>query len=262
MVMEIVVSSSRGQGRGVAGSSPTAAASGPGGVGSAAGGQAGGARMRCRSFCFLEREGVQYTVFLVTYEAGPQRWRGYFSFRAAGEAGDEEARTADLFVESSERDIDERARGLGRPLMLALLESALHIRERSVAAAEGARESLREIIAKRAAEIAQDEPLDGEQHLSLARLRSLYESYRLDQVAHLVALMAPEDFRALVTTLLDGREIDFRTGDRFQLAMLVVQEIEQRLPLPPFEAWVADYLEHRETYRLYAHALHREGILP
>ena len=43
--------------------------------------------------------------------------------------------------------------------------------------------------------------------------------------------------------------------------MLVVQEIEQRLPLPPFEVWVADYLKHRETYRLYAHALHREGVL-
>ncbi len=264
--MEIVVSSSRRQGRDVAGASPGAAvpgaSSGPTGERGAAGGQAGTPRTRSRSFCFLEREGRQYTVFLVTYEVGPQQWRGYFSFRAAGDDGGEEVRTAELFVEPSERDIDERARGLGRPLMLALLESALHVHERSVTAAEGAQQSLREIIAKRAAEIAEEEPVDGEQYLSLDRLRSLYESYRLDQVAHLVALLAPEDFRALVTTLLEGREIDFRARDRFQLAMLVVQEIEQRLPLPPFEVWVADYLEHRETYRLYAHALHREGVLP
>jgi len=219
-------------------------------------------RMRSRSFCFLEHEGRQYTVFLVTYEAGPQHWRGYFSFRAADDAGGEEVRTAELFVEQSERDIDERARTLGRPLMQALLESALHVRARRMLAAEGARESLREIIAKRAAEIAKEEPADDEQYLSLDRLRSLYESYRLDQVAHLIALLPPEDFRSLVNTLLEGREIDFRARDRLQLAMLVVQELEQRLPLPPFEVWVTDYLEHRDTYRLYAHALHREGILP
>src|SRR5690606_15308028 len=117
-------------------------------------------------------------------------------------------RTADLFVERSEREIDERARGLGRPLMLALLESALHTYEQSAQAAEGARQSLRELLAKRASELAEEDPAEGEQHLSLARLRSLYDSYRLDQVAHLIGLLAPDDFQSLVARLLEGRVID------------------------------------------------------
>lgn len=219
--------------------------------------------VRSRSYCFLEREGRSYTVFLVTYPAGPRQWRGYFVFRAAGGDGSGlEVRTADLFMEPSEREIDERARGLGRPLIQALLESALHTHERNALAAESARKSLRDILTRRAAELAADEPAEPEQQLSLGRLRSLYESYRLDQVAHLIALIAPEDFRALVTRLLEGRKIDFRSRDRYQLAMLVVQEIERHLPLPPFEHWVGDYLAHREAYRQYAHALHREAVLP
>jgi hypothetical protein len=259
--MEIVVSSSRAQGRDGAAAGP-GAANGPTGERGAAVGQAGVPRMRSRSFCFVEREDQRYTVFLVTYEAGPRYWRGYFSFRPASDAGGEEFRTADLFIESSEQDIDERARGLGRPLILALLESALHVHERRKLATAGAQEALRTIIAKRAAEVAEEAPADADQHTSLDRLRSLYESYRLDQVAHLIALLPPEDFGALVNRLLEGREIDFRASDRLQLAMLVVQELERRLPLPPFEVWVADYLAHRETYRQYAHALHREGVLP
>lgn len=218
---------------------------------------------RSRSFCFIERQGRTYSVFLVTYPAGLRQWRGYFVFRAVGDDGAElEVRTADLFVERTEQEIDERARGLGRPLIQALLESALHTHERSALAAAKAQKSLRDMLARRAAELAADESPDAEQHLSLDRLRSLYESYRLDQVAHLIALIAPEDFRALVMRLLEGREVDFRSRDRYQLAMLVVQEIERRLPLPPFEHWVSDYLAHREIYRQYAHALHREAVLP
>src|SRR5690606_31735209 len=55
--------------------------------------------VRSRSYCFLEREGRSYTVFLVTYPAGPRQWRGYFVFRAAGGDGSGlEVRTADLFM--------------------------------------------------------------------------------------------------------------------------------------------------------------------
>jgi hypothetical protein len=93
-------------------------------------------------------------------------------------------------------------------------------------------------------------------------LHSLYDSYRLDQVTHLIALLDPDTFEEMVEILLEGRRIDFRARDRFQLAMSVVQELEQRLPLPPFETWVEDYLAHPAEYRRYTHALHREGTLP
>jgi hypothetical protein len=97
---------------------------------------------------------------------------------------------------------------------------------------------------------------------TLEELRSLYDSYRLDQVTHLIVLLDPDDFREVVEILLSGRRIDFRESDRFQLAMSVVQELERRLPLPPFEVWVADYLAHPDQYRRYAYELHRGAELP
>ena len=72
---------------------------------------------------------------------------------------------------------------------------------------------------------------------------------------------APEDFRALVDRFLDGKRIDFRTRDRFQMAMAVVQELERRLPLPPFEVWVEDFMAHADEYARYSHRLHRESEL-
>ena len=95
-----------------------------------------------------------------------------------------------------------------------------------------------------------------------ARLRSLYASYRLDQVVHLIALVRSEDFEAAVERILEGRRVDFDTDDQLQLAMLVVERIEALLPLPPFEVWVEDFLANRDRYRAYAHTLHREGRLP
>jgi hypothetical protein len=47
-----------------------------------------------------------------------------------------------------------------------------------------------------------------------------------------------------------------------QYAMMVVDHIEELLPLPDFETWARDFLDHPETYRLYTHTLHREGRLP
>jgi len=44
--------------------------------------------------------------------------------------------------------------------------------------------------------------------------------------------------------------------------MNVVQDLERRLPLPPFEIWVEDYLSHPDAYRAYAQALHRSDQLP
>ena len=71
--------------------------------------------------------------------------------------------------------------------------------------------------------------------------------------------MDADDFRELVEIRLDGRRIDFQARDRFQLAMIVVQDIERRMPLPPFETWVEDYLAHAEAYRDYTEALHGGG---
>lgn len=229
-------------------------------------------RLRCRSFCFLERDDGRWTVFLITYQRPDGQWRGYFTYRSAGvDAALGEIRTADLFVEASEADVDQRARGLGRPLLLALLGSALETHERRVGYSPELHAWFRAMLRQAAAERADARGADGDAapgvpagHAtsmpSLGELRGLYESYRVDQVAHLVALLEPDDFRELVEVLLDGRRIDFRARDRFQLAMSIVQELERRLPLPPFELWTRDYLLHGDAYRSYAAAL-RRGII-
>lgn len=234
----------------------------PGGEASRSG-SGSGARdgARRRSFCFLERGGERWSVFLATYVAGDGQWRGFFTFRtaAAGLEG-QEIRTADLFVEPAESEVDARARGLGRPLLVSLLESALHTHERRSGVSPDVRRWFREVLASRSEELVT--PVGDVEEPSLSHLRSLYDSYRMDQVAHLIALLDPEDFRELVDRVLDGREIDFRASDRLQLAMMVVQELERRLPLPPFELWVEDYMTRPEVYQRYSHELHREQILP
>ncbi|MBI4408586.1 MAG: hypothetical protein HY561_02680 [Gemmatimonadetes bacterium] len=224
-----------------------------------------GVPARVRSFCFLERDGERWSVFLVTFPGPDLQWRGYFSFRAPHldpEVG--EIRTADLFVEATETEVDARARGLGRPLVLSLLESALHAYERRRGASADVRRWFRDLLARHSAELVPvvRGPSAAGAEPSLAHLRSVYDSYRLDQVAHLISLIQPGDFRALVERLLDGREIDFQARDRLQLAMIVVQELERLLPLPPFEVWADDYLAHTEEYQRYAFALHRGPELP
>ncbi len=215
-------------------------------------------RERRRSFCFLEREGQRWTAFLCTYPAPEGGWRGHFAFRSGGDvaSGEEEVRTAVLFVEGTEAEVDMRARGLGRPLVRALLDSALHAHERRKGFSPDLRRWFRELLLRHTGTV----PVAGTpaEAQSLAHLRSLYDSYRLEQVMHLIALVQPDDFRGLVERLLDGREIDFRARDRFQLAMGVVQELERRLPLPPFELWLEDYLRDPDVYHVYSHALHND----
>jgi GNAT superfamily N-acetyltransferase len=216
-------------------------------------------RARCRSFCFLEREGARWTAFLITYLRPDGYWRGYFTFRSGtAEVAEGEIRTADLFVEESEADVDLRARGLGRPLLSALLNSALETAERRRGYSPELHRWFRDLLAERS-----DRRTSAESKApGLAELRSLYESYRLDQVAHLIALLEPEQFREMVEILLDGRRIDYRERDRFQLAMNVVQDLERRLPLPPFELWAEDYLRHPEIYRDYTYRLHQRDQPP
>jgi hypothetical protein len=223
-------------------------------------------RSRCRSFCFIERNGVRWTVFLLTWLRADGQWRGCFSFRNAVDGLEqEEIRTADLFVEESESDVDARARGLGRPLLQALLESSLATHERRRGFSPDLQRWFREMIGRHAAERGTNRTTTfaPAESPTLAQLRMRYDSYRLDQVAHLIALMEADDFRELVEIRLDGRRIDFQARDRFQLAMIVVQDIERRMPLPPFESWVEDYLAHPEQYRAYGDALHSgSGELP
>ncbi|HSJ25499.1 MAG TPA: hypothetical protein VK929_12555 [Longimicrobiales bacterium] len=218
-------------------------------------------RTRCRSFCFLERQGERWTAFLITYRRSDGQWRGYFTFRSGSmEAGPSELRTADLFLEADEATVDLRARSLGRPLLLALLDSALTTQERRRGVAPHLHRWFRQQLLRSATQ--RESGWHWHDVPPLEELRSLYDSYRLDQVAHLVALLDPDDFREMVDILLSGRRVDFRESDRFQLAMSVVQELERRLPLPPFEVWVEDYLANPAAYRRYAYELHRGEDLP
>ena len=219
-----------------------------------------------RSVAFLEHEEDTWACYLVTFRATPDRWHGYFSFRAGrGDAGGDEVRTTDIFVEASEAEIAYKARSLGRPLLAGLLESAIHTSRRNGRSAERLRGRFRTLLTENAVEIAGDWTEDGTRlptDAELERLRSLYASYRLDQVAHLICLVDPQDFEDAVDRLLNEARVDFRARDRLQYAMMVVDRLERLLPLPDFESWARDFLRNPEAYRLYAHILHREGRLP
>ena len=223
-------------------------------------------RLRRRSVGFLQMDGETWACFLVTFRGRDNRWRGYFSFRPKdGELDEDEVRTADIFKEDSESAIHQKARGLGRPLLSGLLASALHSRNRLIGEPPLLRRWFRAMLAQNSQELAgewPEEEWEAKADLELGRLRSLYASYRLDQVCHFIALVQPEDFRECVDSILHGAPIDFGGKDLLQFAMMVVEFIESHLPLPPFEVWVEDFLRHRGDYALYAHTLHREGRLP
>lgn len=193
-------------------------------------------------------------------------WHGYFSFRPGhGEVEEDAVRTADIFLEASEAEIHEKARGLGRPLLAGLLESALYTSQKSGTSTR-LRGRFRSLLVENSVEIAGEWSDDGLSPTTsdgrLERLRSLYASYRLDQVAHFICLVDQSAFDAAVDRILEGERVDFLSKDRMQYAMMVVDHIERLLPLPDFETWAEDFLDKPETYRLYAHVLHREGRLP
>ena len=221
---------------------------------------------RRRSVAFVEDGDDSWACFLVTFPAPNGTWHGYFSFRPGhSEVEEDEVQTTDIFVEASEAEIHEKALSLGRPLLTDLLDSAIHTSSRNGHGEPRLRGRFRTLLAENAVEIAGDwtgertpPPTDQE----LDRLRSLYTSYRLDQVAHLICLVRPTDFEEAVDDILGGESIDFRTKDRVQFAMIVVGHIESLLPLPDFETWARDFLAHPEAYRLYTRTLHREGRLP
>jgi hypothetical protein len=223
-------------------------------------------RLRRRSVAFLEREGETWACFLVTFLGQDRRWYGYFSFRPKdGEMGEDEIRTADIFREASEADIDHKARGLGRPLLSGLLASALHTHERTEGEPPKLRRWFRTMLSENSQGLAGASPWETNEARDspdMGRLRSLYASYRLDQVCHLIALVQPDDFEEAVSLILEGKPMDFGSKDVLQFAMMVVEFIETLLPLPPFEIWAEDFLRNQRDYALYTHTLHREGRLP
>ncbi|MDT8368192.1 MAG: hypothetical protein RQ745_03220 [Longimicrobiales bacterium] len=221
--------------------------------------------LRRRSVGFLERENEQWACFLVTFlDPADRTWKGHFSFRPSGAAAKtSEARTGDIFIESEESEIARKARELGRPLLSGLLESAVHTRARNDDRSPFLKRWFEELLTENATRLAEAGETRVEAQTDLEEIRSLYASYRLDQVCHFIHLVHPDDFEIAVGRILDDIEgIDFAATDRHQLAMLVVEFIERRLPIPDFQTWARDYLAHEDEYRRYAHALHREGILP
>ena len=219
-------------------------------------------RERRLSVGFLDRDGLSWACFLVTSPEPDGGWQGHFSFRPAdAETEADEVRTTAIFLEESDAEIRTRARALGHPLLSALLASALHVRERVQGERPELRRWFREQLTTDVRRLAGEHAGESAEP-DLDELRSLYTSYRLDQVAHLIALVRSEDFEQAVERILARQPVDFPSRDRLQLAMLVVERIESLLPLPPFEVWLEDYLAHRDSYRLYAHTLHREGRLP
>ena len=222
---------------------------------------------RRRSVAFIQKEGESWACFLVTFVAQEGEWHGYFSFRPGhGEVAEDEIRTTDIFIESSEKEIHEKARGLGKPLLAGLLDSALHTQSTNGLGGQKLRGQFRRLLKENSQEIAGDWAIDATDHppntTEIDRLRSIYSSYRLDQVSHFISLINPDDFERTVDEILAGESIDFLSKDRVQFAMMVVDHIERLLPLPDFQSWVQDFLTHPEAYRLYTHTLHREGRLP
>ena len=222
-------------------------------------------RERRRSLGFLETNGASWACFLATFQATGSTWHGYIAFRPShSELSSDEVRTTHIFLENSEAQIHDKARGLGRPLLNGLLDSALHTKTLQKDEPTPLRGQFKALLNTNSAELAGDW-LDEHIEISkgeLERLRSLYESYRIDQVCHFILLVDADDFGRAVDRILERERIDFRTKDRVQFARIVIDYIESLLPLPDFKSWAQDFLAHPESYRLYTHTLHREGRLP
>ena len=224
-------------------------------------------RCRRRSLGFLDWEQETWSCFLVTFVGRDGQWHGHLAFRPQDSDGEsDEVRTADIFIEASEVEIDHKARGLGQPLFRALLSSSLHTLQGAEARqSPKTRRWFKKLLLENSRELSasSEERLDdAEGESDSAELRSLYQSYRLDQVCHFITLVDPESFEAAVDSILEGQRVDFGAKDRLQLGMLVIEYIEARIPMPPFEVWVEDFLANREEYVIYTHTLHRERRLP
>lgn len=205
---------------------------------------------------FVEHGDLRWACSLVTYRAGAHRWKGYLSFRET--EATREVRTAELFLESSEGEIDRRARALGLPMITALLDSALEVEARRRAEQKPSSQWIRAMLEET---IPEADETPGRLPEEIA-LRSRYASYRNEQIGHLIALLSPDDFDSVVEEVLAGRKVQFGGRDRLQFAMAVVDHLESLLPLPPFEVWRDDYTAHRRRYERYSEVLRGGSELP
>ena len=68
-------------------------------------------RSRRRSLGFLDWEQETWSCFLVTFVGRDGQWHGHLMFRPQDSDGEsDEVRTADIFIEASEAEIDHKAR--------------------------------------------------------------------------------------------------------------------------------------------------------
>ena len=167
---------------------------------------------RRRSVAFIQKEDESWACFLVTFVTQAGEWRGYFSFRPGySELSEDEIRTTDIFIESSEAEIHEKARGLGKPLLAGLLDSVLNTRSPDDLVGQQLRGQFRRLLQKNSQDIAGDWATDETvppNEIELDRLRSMYSSYRLDQVSHFISLITPDNFEGTVDEILAGESID------------------------------------------------------
>ncbi len=214
---------------------------------------------RERSLGFLEWENDSWSCFLVSFIGKDQNWHGKIKFRPrkniiSGESGSIE--TANIFIETSEAQIDRKARGLGRPLLRSLLASAIHKNQLTAERTTGLKSWFKNNLNKESAGIssAASEHLQNTTEPNASHLQSLYSSYKADQLCHFISLIDPQAFERAVDHILEGQKIDFKSDDQFQLSLIVLEYIETRLPIPTYSVWKEDFLSNRDEYIQYSHS--------
>ncbi len=223
-------------------------------------------RRRTRSVGFLVHEGCRWSCYLVTYRTGARTWRGHLTFRTTRAQSVRSVRTAPIFLEQEEDAIDRKARQLGRPLLSALLSSALQVEttaEEVAGTGPGSDQEMRSGVRSWVEGALRDRASRGPapvQDRSAGRAR--YETYRIDQLTHLVTLMDAASLEDLVMEVLDGERFEFGARDRLQFALLVVQRLEALLPLPPLQVFLEDLAAHPAEHERYRHQLYQGDPLP
>ncbi|MDE0806622.1 MAG: hypothetical protein OSA24_03650 [Longimicrobiales bacterium] len=222
---------------------------------------------RERSLGFLEWDDETWSCFLISFLGRDQRWYGRIKFRPRkkldfGEDGIVE--TANIFIEFSEPEIDIRARALGRPLLRSLLASAVHKQQIKEERTCELQKWFQASLDKQSTKISSTagEYLRNAAEPNPFQLQSLYSSYRIDQISHFIALIDHKTFERTVDHILEGQTIDFKSDDQFQLALIVLEYIECRLPVPPYTTWKEDFLSNRDEYMHYGQTLASRSTLP
>ncbi len=196
-----------------------------------------------------------------------QHWYGRIKFRPRkkldfGDSGIVE--TANIFIEISESEIDVKARGLGRPLLRSLLASAVHKQQVREERTFKLKQWFEASLNKKSTSISNtaSEYLRNAAKPDQFQLQSLYSSYKIDQISRFIALVDHKTFERTVDHILEGQTIDFKSDDQLQLALIVLEYIECRLPTPTYTTWKEDFLSNRSEYVECTQTLADEPTLP